>query len=578
VASPARPATGEESAPRPDGGGENGGTPTNNQVADVDEADVVKSDGRTIWSVLRGRLRAVDVSGSRPREVGSLPLGEGYHHELLVSGGRALVMTTGYGAPGEMRLGSPVAGPMRARTVLTHVDVRDPAAMRVDAVLRVDGAQVAARMVGSVVRLVVRTEAPDLGFAPPTAYDEQAQREAAQRNRLLVETSGVEQWLPTWELEDRRPGSAGTRRGALYDCDGLRTPPEFAGLGSLNVLTVDLAAPPQPARATGVLAGGDLVSASTGNLYVATTRWDRFAFERPGAPLTTEVHAFSLADPTTATYRASAEVEGVLLNQFAMDEHDGHLRVASTTRPFWAPGGEPSESLVTVLALGQDALTQVGRVGGLGLTETVRGVRFAGDQGYVVTFRQTDPLYTLDLSDPAAPRVVGELKILGFSAYLHPLGDGLLLGVGQDADEQGSLRGTQLSLFDVSDPARPTRRHAVGLGEGTSSEVEFDHKAFLWWPATRTAVVPITRWTEPTDGGLGTRFTGAAGLRVSATEGIRELGELSHGDPSSDGRERWPGIRRSLVAGGTLWTLSDLGLKGSDPATLADRSWVPFAE
>jgi hypothetical protein len=185
---------------------------------------------------------------------------------------------------------------------------------------------------------VVRTEAPDLGFRMPQAWDDATVQRTAQANRLLVEGSTVEQWIPTWELEDRRPGSAGTTRGALYGCDGLRTPPEFAGLGSLNVLTLDLGAPPQPARATGVLAGGDLVSASTGNLYVATTRWDRFAFERPGAPLTTEVHAFSLADPTTATYRASAEVEGVLLNQFAMDEHDGHLRVASTTRPFWAAG------------------------------------------------------------------------------------------------------------------------------------------------------------------------------------------------------------------------------------------------
>jgi hypothetical protein len=208
----------------------------------------------------------------------------------------------------------------------------------------------------------------------------------------------------------------------------------------------------------------------------------------------------------------------------------------------------------------------------------VRGVRFVGDQGYVVTFRQTDPLYTLDLADPTAPRVVGELKILGFSAYLHPLGDGLLLGIGQDADEEGALRGTQLSLFDVSDPAQPRRRHAVGLGEGSSSDVEFDHRAFLWSPETRTAVLPFSRLTEPVDGsGKWGHVVGAAGVHVSASDGLVRLGELSHGEPSHDYSVAWPGIRRSLVVGGTLWTLSDLGLKGSDPESLADRSWVPFA-
>ena len=118
-----------------------------------------------------------------------------------------------------------------------------------------------------------------------------------------------------------------------------------------------------------------------------------------------------------------------------------------------------SESRVTTLAERGGVLAPLGQVGGLGKGERIYAVRFIGDVGYVVTFRQVDPLYTLDLSQPARPRVVGELKIRGYSAYLHPLAADLLLGIGQDASERGTTLGTQVSLFDVSDPARPSRLH-----------------------------------------------------------------------------------------------------------------------
>src|SRR5690606_20489215 len=119
-------------------------------------------------------------------------------------------------------------------------------------------------------------------------------------------------------------------------------------------------------------------------------------------------------------YDVSGRVDGHLLNQFALDEHDGVLRVATTKGSPWSGDGNTSESQVVTMAESDGALRQLGIVGGLGRDETIHSVRFIGTTGYVVTFRQTDPLYTIDLSDPAAPRVVGELKILGYSAYLHP--------------------------------------------------------------------------------------------------------------------------------------------------------------
>src|SRR5690606_18016037 len=120
-----------------------------------------------------------------------------------------------------------------------------------------------------------------------------------------------------------------------------------------------------------------------------------------------DIHRFDITDPAATTYEMSGHVDGTLLNQFALDEHEGHLRVATTTGSPWDEGDGESESHVVVLAPGDGALEPVGRVSGLGRGETIHSVRFLGDVGYVVTFEQTDPLYTLDLSDPAAPAVTG---------------------------------------------------------------------------------------------------------------------------------------------------------------------------
>ena len=160
-------------------------------------------------------------------------------------------------------------------------------------------------------------------------------------------------------------------------------------------------------------------------------------------------------------------------------------------------------------------MTQVGQVGGLGQGERVYAVRFIGNDGYVVTFHQVDPLYTLDLSDPAHPQVLGELTIPGYSAYLHPIGDNLLLGIGQDVGPNNEPTGTQVSLFDVTDLKHPTRLFHYSLGQGWSS-AESDHHAFLYWPATNLVVVPFGQQ--------------AVGMKVARASGITELGRIVQTD------------------------------------------------
>jgi hypothetical protein len=186
-----------------------------------------------------------------------------------------------------------------------------------------------------------------------------------------------------------------------------------------------------------------------------------------------------------------------------------------------------------------------------------------------VTFRQTDPLYSVDLSDPAKPRVTGELKITGYSAHLQPAGDGRLIGIGQEADNRGVVQGTQVSLFDVSDPQKP-RRLAQHHLAGAQSEAEWDPHALLWWPATKLLVVPVMQYDPAATGPA----NAALALRVTDS-GIEKAGMVAQ-PANIDGERGWtPGIRRSLVIGDVLWTVSEFGLQASRLSTLEQIGWVP---
>ena len=547
---------------------------TNVQEAGVDEPDIVKSDGARLFAVAGTNLHAVDVRTGRPRLLGSLPLRDGWGHELLLHGDRLLVLSRGP-AVEPLPVGARTSiAPIPAGTILTEVDVSDPAAIRVVRTLTFDGTYVSARLVGTSVRVVAASSAyRGLEFVAPTQPGTQGSRAAAEKNRAVVASSRLANWLPSYVVRQARSGK--TTKRALVQCRDVRRPAAFSGLGTLTVLTIDLDQGLQPVDSDSVLTDGQIVYASPSSLYVATQRWaDRPvpgdpAVERQG--ITTALHKFDTSLRTRTEYRASGEVSGFLVNQWALSEHRGVLRVASTDTPvWWTPSPrQESESFVTVLEERSGKLVAVGRVGDLGRGERIYATRFIGDVGYVVTFRQTDPLYTVDLSDPARPRVLGELKILGYSSYLHPVDGDLLLGVGQDATEQGQVLGTQLSLFDISDVRRPARLHRRTIGPG-ASEAEYDHHAFLYWPSAGLAVLPVQA-VASSDGGVGQWLGGVIGFRIGRNRGIVELGRVTHGAGSSSSP-----IRRSLVVRNALYTVSELGVKSSDLGTLADLGWVPF--
>lgn len=553
---------------------------TNVQEVGVDEPDIVKTDGKRIVAVADQRLYVIDVTGEEPVLLDSITVDNVWVSEIVMSGDRILVLGNSdyYALPsaGAREFApSPWGSPL---TVITEIDMSDPTDLEIDRELFLDGAYLSARMVGDTVRIVLRAFPTGLDFQYPEGSGLRAERDAEKANMEVIKNSTIDNWVPYYVLEDHRGGVSTTTEGNLLACNQTFHPEEFSGFGMLTVLTVDLSEGIDPNQATGVMADGETVYASADNLYVATTRWidwqrleDEDAFEEETEGYTTAIHKFDISDPNETVYKATGDVPGHLLSQWSMSEHNGYLRVATTDAgSWWGWRTDESESFVTILEEDGGKLEQVGQVGGLGLGEQIYAVRMMGDTGYVVTFRQTDPLYVIDLSDPASPAVEGELKILGYSAYLHPIDDGLLIGVGQDATEEGRTLGTQIAVFDVSDPTNPERLHKMTLEDG-SSEVEYDHRAFLHWPKTGLTVVPVQRWSWDESKG-DDFFAGAVGIKASR-DGIEKINTITHMGDSVD--YEWDAqIRRSVVVGDSLYTLSYKGLLKSDLETLDEQAFL----
>ncbi|MCK2239657.1 MULTISPECIES: beta-propeller domain-containing protein [unclassified Crossiella] len=545
-----------------------GHSTTNRHEAGADEPDLVKSDGKRLVSIVDGKLRVIDLASNKATGVLELPGGPAT--QLLTHGDRALVLTSGvsHAEPRSYPKGDWPSG--SAKLVLVDLSGTPKTVGSLD----VDGSYVDSRQVGGVARVVIRSM-PKLKFAYP---DGTLNAEAAlRRNQDIVRDSAIGDWLPRYRLD----GEAGKAEGQLVDCARVNHPAKFSGASMLTVLTLPLDKPLGNGDPVTVAADGNTVYGNEKSLYVADDQWPRAVPLRGGAEVApepqprTQVHQFSVDGSAPPKYLASGSVPGALLNQYSLSEHNGNLRIATTTN---RGGAQPrqvpdSQSAVTVLARQGDKLTEIGKLDGLGKGERIYAVRFYGDTAYVVTFRQTDPLYTVDLRDPRRPRAVGELKITGYSAYLHMAGPGKLIGVGQEASDQGRVLGTQVSLFDVSDQSNP-RRLAQHHLPGAFSEAEFDPHAFLYWQQTGLLVLPVSRgWAAPRGDRAMPPAGGALVLRIGDGN-VTQLGQVAHPQDRSAGSDAT--VRRSLVAAGSLWTLSSAGIKRQDLTTLTDQSWLPF--
>lgn len=438
-------------------------TGTNVQEVGVDEPDVVKTDGALLVRVQDSDLVVYDVTAREPERLSAVDLGHD-GAELLLVGDRVVVLD--------------------GHRVLV-VDVSDPEEPEV-----VDDATYGARLVtarqhGDVVRLVLDAGLPELDFVEPSG--DRTERSALEHNKDVVRDSELSDWLPGVTRDDETEG--------LLDCSDVALPTDEAGLGTLAVVGLDPATP--DTWSTSALAtSSDLAYFSPDRMVLATGPAPVWGcclpvMEDRGMPAEvdgrTRLYVFDL-DGTDAAYVASGSVDGSVRDRWAMDEVDGVLRVA--VGPTQRTGD--FNSVITLEQDGTD-LVEIGRVDKLGVGETIRSVRWFDDLAWVVTFRQTDPLYAVDLSDPSAPALLGKLKIPGYSEYLHPLGDHRLLGLGQAASMRGFTRGARAALFNVTDLSRPRALDSVDYRPGSVAGAGADPRQFTWLPERRTALTVISK-------------------------------------------------------------------------------------
>lgn len=510
---------------------------TNNQEAGVDEPDLVKTDGKVLL-VLQQRppvlrlVRVSSVSGDRPVPVGRLALPVGLQApQLLLLGDRALVLGSESDAQG-------------ARSTVRVVDISDPASPSVERTFSVDGQVVDARLIGKRVVLAVQST-PSVPVTYPLSPKPIDLRMSLLINRRAVAAVADSNVLSTVTVQ---PG--GTRYRA--DCASALHPGVPSGLGTTTLLTLDPAAD-KPTQTTTIVGSTSNLYASTTSLYLATSAWNP-----TGSVTTTDLHGFDLTDPDHPRPLGSGSVPGRLLDQYALSAAHSDLRVATTS------GGD---SRVTVLRPEDGVLTTVGTLTGLGKGEQIYGVRYVGDLAYVVTFHQTDPLYVVDLTDSAHPRLRGQLELTGFSSTLYPLDGTRLLGVGQGADVTGRQRGLQLSVFDVASPDRPRLAGRTILA-ASSSPAEQDHHALLWWKDTHLLVLPLIQY----DGKAPS--PGAVAFRVAGDGALTEAARISPPPATDQGFENGP--VRELVVGDLLYSVTEHGLVTNRLDELSTQSWTPF--
>ncbi len=541
VAAPA----GSAAAPPPRSG-------TTLQEAGVDEPDLLQSDGQALYAMRSTGNGIVEVDAYTRDAAGRavkqktvpLPKDDAVSADaaglVLGDGDRMLAaITRRWHRTDDGGVICPEVCPTLAATLLPtmlrssvavqRLEVADPADARAGTSLSIDGDLVASRRVGDTLLLVTR-HWPRL---PVDALPGNAS--AAQREAAIAATTAADV-LP----RVRRNGGAATP--LLRDTDCWTQPANGSTLIHVTTVTMlDLRAPDLAPRSRCFVGGSEAVYMTPEHLYIATTRWVYTATAGLTvfpAEMRTDIHKFAFA-AGDIVYRASGEVGGHLgwspeMNSYRFSEWNGDLRVLTYTgSQGWGPVADsrpPSPARLTVLrerAADQTlqplaTLPNANRPAALGKPgEQVRAVRFIGSRGYVVTFRTIDPLYVLDLADPADPKVAGELEVPGFSDQLLPVADGLLLGVGHSVTDNGRVGGLKLSLFDVANPAQPRElsTYAVG-GAGSRSALDHSPHGVNWLVRDGVARVALPAWLTLTDSG-GAALQGL--LRVEVDLAARTL-------------------------------------------------------
>jgi uncharacterized secreted protein with C-terminal beta-propeller domain len=453
---------------------------TNLQVAGVQEADIVKTDGKYIYALSNEYLYIVSAVDGELQKVSQIARNisgeEGRKgknsFEMYVNGDRLIVLTNYYSYYiGPWRGGAEPAVdlvPEKRAYIMPYFganevgveiyDISDRANPRQLNTLSQSGSYVSSRMIGDALYLVSNHSIySDIAKDMPETYVPQVYRNG---EGSLLEAQDI----------------------CIAIAPGFRP----ASAQYLVVSGIDTSGGGEIVSTKSILGYGNTVYSSEDNLYVAA--YSQLDTEEDKYSDATKLYRFSLRNGNIE-FEAEGIVPGTIINQFAMDEHKGTFRIVTTIYSYTYSDGQSGDMVWRSIIDSKQYnalytidlnLNIIGKIENLAPDERVYSVRFLGDTGYFVTFRQVDPLFAVDLSDPANPVILSALKIPGFSEYLHPFADGLLFGLGKDADEASGRAGfLKLSMFDISDPADVSEINKLIINDTYYSEVSYNHKAIL---------------------------------------------------------------------------------------------------
>ncbi len=411
-------------------------TKTNVQVDGVDEGDIVKTDGTYIYSCVEDAMgisiRITKADGANSQNVSSINIDQFSLYEFYIDGG----YLTAVGKDWNLEQTE------EQRTTVVVYDISD---------------------VASPVFLGKRTQSGNYETSRKNG------KYLYTISRMYVDSSYEKKRKETYipNIDD-----------VLVPESNMHRPKDLSSCIFLVITALDTTKPEKHCDSLAILSDGETYYVSEKNIYNVASL--------TGARNTTSISKFSYHEGKL-DYVCETSVRAQVLNQFSLDEHNGYLRFVGTTRHL---GGSTSNGLYIL----DEKLNSVGKVSNLAANERIYSSRFMGDYAYFVTYRETDPLFAVDISNPKDPVVLDKLKIPGFSEYLHPYGDGLLLGIGQDLSDGDQH--VKLSMFDISSPSDLKELNTKLLERNTYSLAASNHKAMLVDPTRNVIGFALRDYTD----------------------------------------------------------------------------------
>ena len=607
---------------------------TNNQEAGVDEADFLKTDGYHIYYLQENHLHILGVPEFGEIEAVSNVSLSGTPVAMMLDGDQLVVISRM--SPWGIQPNHPVVEAMgwdgdyntwrtSSLTKFTVFDITNRSQPDIERELFIEGSYITAREVNATVRTVTHASMDLRGLQSwlefPTGYWNLEQDDPLQleiREKLAYETMvRNSQVLDDLTLADLIPqvyeysdGEVNVHLMTDNACREFVAPEDGMNRGISSIFSLDLSSADFDYEVDHIVGPYPQVYASADVLVLAETAFNSWWFwGNDDLEEMTNLHTFDISAPDATLYTGSGRVAGTVLNQFSLSEHEGVLRVATTTgqwNRWWMEDPEPMSSQLVTLVRSMDADTQeqrlveAGKVDGIAPGERIWSARFDGDRAYIVTFEQIDPLWVIDVSDETNPTILGELKVPGVSTYIHPLSRDHLLTIGlAPANEDGTgldWSGTQISLFDISDPTDPQQADALRLSPVPTdqadmwmwswSEASYESKAFQYWAPKSMLAVPLSTYRFVETNTYSWDYEHVSKLilvEVNETNGSLSIyGEVDHSSlfQSQSERSWWDDrdIRRSIFMGDFVYAISSAGITATNLTTLEESDRVLFPQ